>query len=130
MVQEKSLLDAMGKVSDSINSLIRFVKALDIFLFSHKIGRAEFELLTNPDMFPNRGYDFAVLHVNHADGEGLLYLHFYTNGTTTGENLSNDGPDIDCTWNEALREILRTIGVLNFPPFTSEKIAKAIEALE
>ena len=131
MVKEKNLLDSLGRISESIEMLIRFMEALTKFVGLHKLGIMSFELLSQPELYEKRGYDIAAFTLEDANGNDVMYLNIYTNGTVTGENFTRSGSDsgIDCPWNEALQEILKTLGVLNHSALIQEKVGKAIDIL-
>jgi hypothetical protein len=131
MIQEKSLLEAMTAMSDSILALTRFMQALTKFVKLHKLGKAEFEMYPAPQFYEFRGYDFGGFRLYDSQGKDIMYFAFYTDGSADGENFKvEEDAKMDCSWNIALHKILKTLGVLNVSKLSSEKIAKAVEALD
>jgi hypothetical protein len=130
---EMTLEKAMEAISESIADFKRFAEALDKFLKTNNLGSAEYSSEYSAVEFRagEHGYDIAMFHLRDRDGEDVIYLYVYTDGTVQGENFSlgdrrdriNDG----CTWNDAVREILKTVGVAQHTPLSREKIDKAIE---
>lgn len=131
-----TLEQAMEAVSDSIANLKRFTESLNKFLGANGLGSAEYSAEYPAVTFAagDHGYDIAMFHIRNQSGEDVIYFYVYTDGTVQGENFSlgsirrdriNDG----CTYIEAVREVLKTVGVMEHSALSREKIDKAIEAL-
>jgi hypothetical protein len=135
---EVTLEKAMETVSESIATFKRFVEALNKFLELHEIGSAGLDQrpgYPTLDESDNLGYDVAMFHLRDPFGKDVIYLDLYTSGMATGENFlvkdnrSNLGGLKGCSWEEAIREILVTVGVLQHTALSREKIEKVIEML-
>jgi hypothetical protein len=133
-----TLEKAMEAASESISSLKRFIESLDKFLKANDLGSAEYSADYSAVEFRcgDHGYDTAMVHVWDRNSELVIYFYVYTDGTVVGGNFSeafrlNSGINHRCTYLEAAREILKTIGILalTHSPSVSQKINKAIEAL-
>ncbi len=130
----ESLEKAMDAVSESIANFKRFVLALNAFLERHQLGGATWADLSNPVLYDDgKGYQIAQIDLSEPGGGELAYLDIYTDGTATGENFSTKlrafGGGGGCTWDEAIKEILQTIGTLYHNPISRGKIEKIIELL-
>ena len=127
---------AMEVVSESIANLKRFTESLDKFLRANNIGSAEYSADYPAVSFraDTHGYDIAMFHLRDHNGEDVIYFYVYTDGTVQGENFS-DSPSLTsrldggCTYDMAVKEILRTVGVLNHSALSREKIDKIVELL-
>jgi hypothetical protein len=133
-----TLEQAMEAASESIANFKRFVESLDKFLKTNNLGSAEYSAEYPATEFraDSHGYDIAMFHLRDQRNKDVMYLYIYTDGTVQGENLS-DAPGIDqrsrvnagCTYIEAAREILHTVGVRGRSTLSGAKIDKAIEVL-
>jgi hypothetical protein len=127
-----TLEKAMEAVSGSVADFKRFIEALNRFLEANKLGSASWDETDQPEL-DDHGFDIAMFHLSDSAGKDAMYLYIYTDGTVTGENFalghekSRFGDSPRCSWDGAVREILKTVGVLQHTPLSREKIDKAIE---
>lgn len=131
-----TLEQAMEAASDSIANLKRFTENLNKFLEANGLGSAEYSADYPAIGFEagKHGYDIAMFHLRDRFGKDVIYFYVYTDGTVQGENFSLAGAKRDrindeCTYTEAAREVLKTVGVMGHSALSREKIDKAIEAL-
>lgn len=120
------LVEALATASESITLLKNFVEALNKFLKLHNLGEADLYWFENPVLY-KAGYHFVQFTMGNGK-EDVIYLDFYTGGTATGENRAIGG-GIDCSWNEALREILGCIGLLHHDALCGNRVGRIIDML-
>ena len=133
-----TLEKAMEVASESIANLVRFVEALNKFLTTNGLGSADYSADYPSVTFTagEHGYDIALFHLRNRHNKDVIYFYVYTDGTVWGENFSdapgtsrNSRVNNGCTYAEAAREVLITVGTLKHEALSRQKIDKAIEAL-
>ncbi len=124
---------AMAAASESFTNLKLFAEGLNKFLQANGLGSAGYAAHEFVELTDDHGYQIGMFSLYDATGKDVIYFYIYTDGTVWGENFTDDlhNSDINdtCTYAEAAKEVLKTIGLLNHNPLSKEKIEKAISAL-
>lgn len=123
------LVEAIATASESITLLKSFMESLDKFLKLHGLGEVKLDWGENPVLYEKVGYDFVLFTMNNGKDD-VIYLNFYTGGTATGERVAGEPKAIDCSWNDALREILGCIGLLHHDALCENRVGRIIDMLD